>query len=179
MFARIKYSKSYPACLIGHLDTMSSLKRCMRRAFWPVKFTLGYNPRIKLSSAPPLSLGFKSRAEFLDVELASILRKYKIDDFKKKTIKGIKIEYVEVFRHNAPRINEILDGFRYKIKFKGQPDILESEYIDIIEKDDDYAIIDITKNSSGGISNPGNFITAKSYAVIKTDCIWKNRKEKK
>jgi radical SAM-linked protein len=54
---------------VGHLDTMRQVMRSLRRAGLDVFYTQGFNPKPKLSSAPPLPLGMAAMADPLEVSL--------------------------------------------------------------------------------------------------------------
>lgn len=66
---RVWFSKTGTARYISHLD----LNRCMSRAFHkaklPLWYTEGFNPHVFLTFAAPLSLGFESRREAMDIRL--------------------------------------------------------------------------------------------------------------
>ena len=66
---RIEYSKKGPLRYIGHLDLMHTFFRALKRANLPVTYTQGFNPRIKCSFSPALSLGFESEAEYIELYL--------------------------------------------------------------------------------------------------------------
>jgi radical SAM-linked protein len=151
---------------------MASLMRSMRMASWPLEFTRGFSPRIKLSATPPLSLGFCSEAEYLDVETVSILRDYHIREFKNRTIKGIMVKEVEILSKDEPPINELVKGFRYRIGFKEKP---EMHCENIIESGEDYIVIDIYKQG-GNIVNPRKIIPQGDYRITKLECL-RHRKQ--
>ena len=67
---RVTYSKGPELRFLGHLDLYRLWQRTLRRAGLPLRFTDGFRPRPKLAAGPPLSLGFTSQAEVLDVTLA-------------------------------------------------------------------------------------------------------------
>ena len=66
---RVWFSKTGTARYISHLD----LNRCMSRAFHkaklPLWYTEGFNPHVFLTFAAPLSLGFESKKEAMDIRL--------------------------------------------------------------------------------------------------------------
>lgn len=66
---RVWFSKTGTARYISHLD----LSRCMSRAFHkaklPLWYTEGFNPHVFLTFAAPLSLGFESKKEAMDIRL--------------------------------------------------------------------------------------------------------------
>jgi radical SAM family uncharacterized protein/radical SAM-linked protein len=64
---RLRYRKNEYARYISHLDTIRIFDRACRRAKLPILFSQGYNPRPKMSFAPPLALGYTSDAEYVDI----------------------------------------------------------------------------------------------------------------
>ncbi len=66
---RIRYQKTAYARYLSHLDLIRIFERAARQAQVPVLYSQGFNPHPKLSFGPPLSLGYTSEAEYLDMEL--------------------------------------------------------------------------------------------------------------
>ena len=54
---------------VGHLDFGRAIERALRRAKLPVAYSVGFNPHMKLSFGPALSVGVASDSEYVDVEL--------------------------------------------------------------------------------------------------------------
>jgi len=64
---RLKYSKTGTAKYISHLDFMSVMQRALLRAGIELKYSEGFNPHPFLSVALPLSVGFGSVCELMDI----------------------------------------------------------------------------------------------------------------
>jgi len=64
---------------ISHLDMTRFMTRIVRRAELPVWYTEGFNPHLYMTFALPLSLGFESDYEVVDIRLVD-------DDFPVDTI---------------------------------------------------------------------------------------------
>lgn len=64
---RVKYKKIGRSAYLSHLDTMRTLQRVIARAKIEVKHSEGFNPHPYLSIALPLSLGYTSECEFMDI----------------------------------------------------------------------------------------------------------------
>ena len=64
---RLKFTKSGTVRFIGHLDLMSLFNMSIKRAGLPIAYSEGFNPHQLLSFALPLSLGYYSDGEYLDV----------------------------------------------------------------------------------------------------------------
>ena len=70
---RVRYSKVGNLRFVGHLDTQRLFERALRRANLPLRYTQGFNKRIRLNLASALPLGFTSSAEVLDFWLDEAL----------------------------------------------------------------------------------------------------------
>jgi len=68
---RVKYAKLGRAAYLGHLEVVDALRRAFRAARLPLRYSEGFTPRAKVDGGPALAVGLGSRAEFVDVELAS------------------------------------------------------------------------------------------------------------
>lgn len=68
---RVKYQKKDEVKYVGHLDTMRTFMRCLKRTSLPLEYSKGFNPRIQISFALPLGVGVTSESEYFDLELAS------------------------------------------------------------------------------------------------------------
>lgn len=66
---RVTYGKGPALRFLGHLDLARLWQRVLRRAGVRLAFTEGYRPRPKIATGPPLSLGFTSRVEVLELTL--------------------------------------------------------------------------------------------------------------
>ncbi len=66
---RLKFGKTGPMRLRGHLDFIRVLARVLRRARLPLFYTEGFSPRPLVSFGPALGLGMQSVAEYADIAL--------------------------------------------------------------------------------------------------------------
>lgn len=66
---RIKFTKRKEIIFISHLDTIRLFNRAIRRAGIPVTMSEGFHPHQRVSFGHPLSVGIKSQAEFVDIDL--------------------------------------------------------------------------------------------------------------
>ena len=66
---RLWFKKDGLAVYISHLDMNRCMTRAVRRAEIPLWYTEGFNPHVFLTFAAPLSLGFESRNEAMDIRL--------------------------------------------------------------------------------------------------------------
>ena len=64
---RLKFSKLERIRFIGHLDLLNVFGRSFNRAKLPVAYSQGFNPHQEISFASPLTLGYHSVSEYMDV----------------------------------------------------------------------------------------------------------------
>lgn len=70
---RVFYEKTGRAKYISHLDINRCMQRALRRAEIPVWYTEGFNPHPYTTFALPLSLGFESLCETMDMRITRIM----------------------------------------------------------------------------------------------------------
>lgn len=66
---RLEYMKKDTARYLSHRELMTTLQRALRRASFPLSYTMGHHPRPKLSFGPPLGVGVAGLREYVDLEL--------------------------------------------------------------------------------------------------------------
>ncbi|WP_302760175.1 TIGR03936 family radical SAM-associated protein [Christensenella hongkongensis] len=71
MKAIIKYSRHGAAKYISHLDMQRTFGRAVRRARIDAEYSHGFNPHIVMSFASPLSVGYATDGDYLELSLAS------------------------------------------------------------------------------------------------------------
>jgi radical SAM family uncharacterized protein/radical SAM-linked protein len=95
---RIRWSKGAPVRFISHLDCLRTMERSIRRADVPVAFTEGFNPHLKLSFGPPLSLGFTSDDEYLDLQTDDVFTDRMFRRLQNSLPRGFKLlNYLPVY----------------------------------------------------------------------------------
>lgn len=65
----LRYEKTQNAKYVSHLDFVRMFGRAMRRAHLPIAFSEGFNPHPLLGFALPLSVGYTSECELLEIVL--------------------------------------------------------------------------------------------------------------
>lgn len=66
---RIRFSKTGLARFMGHLELMDALKRAIKRLGWPVSYSEGFHPQMRLAMGHPLPVGLESQWEYFDLDL--------------------------------------------------------------------------------------------------------------
>ncbi len=76
---RLKYTKESYMSLLSHLELMKLFERIFRFNKLPLKYSEGFNPIPRITFAAPLSVGYSSVAEIMEVQLNETVS---IDDMK-------------------------------------------------------------------------------------------------
>src|SRR5665811_197856 len=63
---RVLFSKSGDLRFTGHIDLQRLFERALRRSGLPIRYSQGFNPKVRLNLASALPLGYSSQAEMLD-----------------------------------------------------------------------------------------------------------------
>jgi radical SAM family uncharacterized protein/radical SAM-linked protein len=113
---RIRFSKTGPMALLGHLDLIRELPRVIRRAGVRTAYTRGFHPKPDMTFSPALSLGVATLAEYLDVRLIGAPS----DDellarLNEVAAMGLGFSGVTRLGPNDPRVTAIIDGARYGV----------------------------------------------------------------
>jgi len=64
---RVRYEKREPIRFTSHLDLIRIFERAFRRANIKLAFSQGFHPHPKIAYGPPLTVGFTSDAEYMDI----------------------------------------------------------------------------------------------------------------
>lgn len=66
---RLRFEKTGPMALLGHLDVVRELPRVLRRVGATMTYTKGFHPKPDMTFSPALSLGVISLDEYVDIRL--------------------------------------------------------------------------------------------------------------
>jgi radical SAM-linked protein len=65
--ARLKYRRDDAIRFLSHLDVIHLFERTLRRARVAMVYSSGFNPHPRMAFGPPLTTGYRSEAEYLDL----------------------------------------------------------------------------------------------------------------
>ena len=88
----IKFNKRGYIKYTSHLDMLRLFKRAMKRCDIRLRYSQGFNPHPKMSFAQPLSLGYESMGEILEIETAGAMEAMDI----KSRLEAIMPEGIEI-----------------------------------------------------------------------------------
>lgn len=99
----LRYSRDGAAKWVSHLDMQRAFSRAIRRADIPVMYSQGFNPHILMSFASPLSVGFATKSDYLEIKVEP--------DIKAEEVKTALNEVL-------PKDIRVIDAFFIDDKFK-------------------------------------------------------------
>jgi radical SAM-linked protein len=114
---RILYTKENYMAFLGHLELMKLFERIFRFNKLPLSYSGGFNPIPKMTFASPLSVGYSSKCEIMEVQLdkevsiESVLTMQFPDG-----IKAIEAKYVETKKSLMASLSH--SEFLIKVEFK-------------------------------------------------------------
>lgn len=91
---RFRFSKQNDIRYISHLDLITLLIRALRRAKIPTHYSRGYHPKLKLSTAFALKVGWESIGEYADI----VLKKKLLPELFKERLNNQLPEGVEILK---------------------------------------------------------------------------------
>ncbi len=112
---RVRYAKTGPAALLGHLDFARELPRIVRRAGVRTAYSEGFHPKPEMSFGPALSLGVVSVGEYVDLKLmdAPASEAELLERLNRSASGGISFSGLVRLGPQDPGLSKILDGARY------------------------------------------------------------------
>ena len=113
---RLSYQKTGLIRFLGHLDLLNVILRAFRRLKLPLVFSEGFSPHPKISPGPPLSLGFESLAEYLDVQLYGEDFEDLPDRLNAILPKGLVFTAIRKCSGKVAAISSILTNARYRVQ---------------------------------------------------------------
>lgn len=157
MIARVKYSKGEEVKYVGHLDSMRTFVRCIKRTCIPIKYSNGFNPRVQISFALPLGVGVTSDSEYFDLEIEKKMNEtLLIGELNSVLPTGFRAQKV-TFVENKKSLMSLVKEAVYEIKLEGNLDFKKVK--ELFEKDE----IMLEKESK---SKKGNQeINLKNYII--------------
>lgn len=143
---RVFYTKKNRAKYISHLDITRCMQRALKRAGLPIWYTQGFNPHIYLTFSLPLSLGYESECESMDLRLVTFVE---FDEVKEKLNSALPpdIRVTKVaLQKNKP---QVIKTALYNIKISSQT-LSGKDLKDCLDNLFSYETIDVIKRTKKG-----------------------------
>ena len=95
---------------------MDALERVLRAAGVPVRYTEGFNPHIRLSMGPALSLGHEGLGEYFDVDCSAPVRPQHLEAANRRLPEGLRLLETTELLQGAPSLGKLLSRSRYHLE---------------------------------------------------------------
>jgi radical SAM-linked protein len=113
---RFTFQKLGDARWLSHRNVMDLLERALRAAAVPVRYTEGYNPHVRLSMGPALSLGYEALAERFDVECHAQVEVGMLSRANRVLPEGLQLTACEVLPAGARSLGKSVSACRYRLR---------------------------------------------------------------
>lgn len=121
---RLKYGKTGPMSLRGHLDFIRVFARVLRRARLPLYYTEGFSPRPLLSFGPALGLGMQSVAEYADVALTVDVETGElVERIRRASEPGLTLLALRKLSSGEPALTKRIDAVDYRVLLRGPAEL--------------------------------------------------------
>ncbi len=130
---RFTFSKTGAARFMSHRQVMDALERALRGARVPARYTEGFNPHIRVSMGPALSLGHEGLSEVFDVDCTAPVRPAHVAAINHLLPDGMEVLEAQDLVPGAPSLGKMVAAARYRIApsegepWPGTPDHLPDE----------------------------------------------------
>ena len=121
---RLRFVKDGTAKYISHLDLMQVFRRAFLRIGLELAYSSGFHPHMQMNILLPLSTGFSSECELLDLELAGdTLPDALIERLNGALPEGVRITGIVDSRRKTGEIASV----RYRVAVEGEIELSEVE----------------------------------------------------
>lgn len=134
---RFRFGKDSRYKYMGHLDNLRLIERVLRKSKLPIMYTQGFNPSMKLSFGPPLTLGFTSETEFMDITFDSNFMPYMTKTLEESMPEGLILYDAKIIFSKKKSISALLNRAVYTIELDKIPDLdsLEDKIVKFLAKE--------------------------------------------
>lgn len=161
---RLKFQKNYEVKYISHLDLLRTMNRLLRRSGLLIKYSMGFNPHPLISFALPISVGFTSECEYMDVEFEKEYDKNEIIE-KLNVISPMGIKFILEGSTNISFNDINKSKYRLAIFSENNLDELIIEIEGLLSKDE----VLVDKKSKKGIKKVNIIPLIFSYDILKNE----------
>ena len=116
MRVRMQFQKKSYARYLSQLDLVRLFERASKQAGLPLLYSQGFNPHPKVSFAPPLSMGYTSEAEYLDMEIDAAFNAASIPDLLNPYLpEGLDITDFKIIREKVTSLAATINSSEYEV----------------------------------------------------------------
>jgi radical SAM family uncharacterized protein/radical SAM-linked protein len=131
---RIQWGRSGLMRFLSHLDNMRVLERTFRRANLPISFSQGFRPHPKFSFGPPLTLGFTSEAEYIDIQLETPIQQYMVNSLTREFPSDFRLIGTKVVLGKTSSLASKLNLSVYQVELPSPLEVVKEMTQNILDK---------------------------------------------
>ncbi|MEI8215618.1 MAG: TIGR03936 family radical SAM-associated protein [Eubacteriales bacterium] len=132
----IKYSKTGYLKYISHLDLMRLFHRSFKRGSIKLRYSNGYNPHPKMVIAQPLSLGYESTGDYLEIETCNEMEPNSIMEILNNILpKGIEILKCKSLDGFNKTLASLVEYASYEIELMTSKSVGNEALVNFIESE--------------------------------------------
>jgi len=124
---RFSFEKNEEVRFTSHLDTMRVFSRTFRRANVPIVFSQGFHSHPRISTGPPLPLGYTSAAEYFDIELLHNFPRHFIENMNRHLPRGFHVLEAQEIDTKIQSLSKIINLAVYRVHVFDEIDLQELE----------------------------------------------------
>jgi radical SAM-linked protein len=147
-FYRVRFAKKEYGKYLSHLDIVRAFERACRHSEIPLIYSQGFNPHPRMSFAPPLSLGYTSEAEYVDLEISAAYQKNLLIDLNRYLPEGIFLTDMKVINRRPDTLSELINSSLYRVNLDERV-IREQSFDKALEQLLDAEQIIVSRNTKG------------------------------
>ncbi|MGB4594700.1 MAG: TIGR03936 family radical SAM-associated protein [Anaerolineaceae bacterium] len=121
---RLEFIKQGDLRYIGHLDLQRLIERAMRRSKLPMRYSQGFNPKVRLNLASALPLGQESKSEFMDLWLEEMVEPSAVVKTLNQALpEGIRVLTANLISGKLPSLQDSLRESVFTVQFQSDTDL--------------------------------------------------------
>ncbi len=139
---RVRFTKVDDLRFTGHIDLQRLFERALRRSSLPIRYSQGFNPKVRLNLASALPLGYSSQAELLDFWMNEPVLLPDVEAALKSAVPAeLEILEVQEVSNQLPSLQASLNAADFLIRFPQELEIkslkdrleqlLQSDYLEV------------------------------------------------
>lgn len=115
---RLIFSKLGDLRYVGHLDLQRLIERSLRRSALPMRYSQGFNPKVRLNLASALPLGHESVCEVMDFWLEIMVEPSEVKERLNHSLpSGIRILDTQLISSKLPSLQDALRESTFTVHF--------------------------------------------------------------
>lgn len=132
----IQFSKEGMLRFTSHLDMIRFFKRAFNRADILLMYSQGFNPHPKMTFAQPLSLGYTSKCEILEIETKEDIKPADLKErLNNQMPTGMEILSCEYLSDNDKGIAGRIQEAKYQITIDQNLKLTDNDFADFLKED--------------------------------------------